>query len=235
MLLNLALAALIAAGAWRLREEWKEREARRLAVLGAKIALAAQPPAVPPPATTSVRAASYFDIAQKMLFAKDRNPQVIVEVKTPEPEKPLPPLPAVHGVMNIGDGPLVMMSDKPGGRQRGIHPGDKIGEYKLVSITSDEVELSWENRTVKKRLAEMIDRAGEKTAQAGGPSQQSVSTSTPPQPATPGKPEPGVKIAEGMSACQPGDDSPAGAVVNGMKKVVTQTPFGPQCRWEAVK
>ncbi len=234
MLLNLALVALIAAGAWRLREEWKEREARRNAVLGAKIATAAAPPSVPPPATTSVKAASYFDIAQKMLFAKDRNPQVIIEVKPVEPEKPLPPLPAVHGVMNIGDGPLVMMSEKPGARQRGIHPGDKIGEYKLVSISSDEVELAWENRTVRKRLAELIDRAGDKS-QAAAPAPQASAPAPAPPPATPGKPEPGKQIAEGMSACQPGDDSPAGTVVNGMKKVITQTPFGPQCRWEATK
>jgi hypothetical protein len=34
-----------------------------------------------------------------------------------------------------------------------------------------------------------------------------------------------------MKACQPGDTSPAGTVVDGYKKIVEQTPFGPACRW----
>ena len=75
-------------------------------------------------------------------------------------DKPLPPLPTVHGVMNIDGTPIVMMSDKAGARQRGIHPGDKIGEFKLVSVNNDELVLSWEDRTVSKKLEELIDRGG---------------------------------------------------------------------------
>jgi hypothetical protein len=38
-----------------------------------------------------------------------------------------------------------------------------------------------------------------------------------------------------VRGCKPGDDSPAGAVVDGFKKVVSATPFGSACRWEQVK
>ena len=187
-------------------------------------------------------ATSYLDIAQKMLWSKDRNSQVIVDPpKPPEPLKPLPPLPGVHGVMNLGDGPIVMMSDKPGARQRGIRPGEKIGEFKLVSVNSEELVLAFENRTVKKRLQELIDRGqdsglvGGSQAQGGSTSQSSAAAPSAVAPPPPAKPEPGGRLTEGLSQCQPGDTSPAGTVANGMRKVVSQTPFGPACRWEAVK
>ena len=35
-------------------------------------------------------------------------------------------------------------------------------------------------------------------------------------------------------ACKPGDNSPAGTVVDGYKKTVIPSPFGSMCRWEAV-
>ena len=159
--------------------------------------------------------------------------------KPPAPPKPLPPLPAVHGVMNLGDGPIVMMSDKPGSRHRGVHPGETIGEFKLVSVDSEELVLAFEDRTVKKRLQELIDRSQDNGPAGGGqgfaPGQGVAASSAAPPPPPPAKPEPGGKLSEGMSQCQPGDSSPAGTVANGMRKVVSQTPFGPACRWEAIK
>src|SRR5207245_540670 len=134
-LLNFALVALVAAGVWQLRKEKQEFRARVNRTLGNKPPLQKPPaplPSTPPPAVT---ASSYLDIAQKMLWSHDRNSQVILDPpKPPAPPKPLPTLPSVFGVMNIGDGPIVMMSDKPGARQRGVHPGEKIGEFKLVSV-----------------------------------------------------------------------------------------------------
>jgi hypothetical protein len=38
-----------------------------------------------------------------------------------------------------------------------------------------------------------------------------------------------------VKLCNPGDTSPAGAVVDGYRKVVTRTPFGEVCRWEPVQ
>jgi hypothetical protein len=240
-LLNFVLIAAISGGAWRLRKESQEFHLRERTTLSKKTAIPPTPPAPPAAPAPVVTATSYLDIAQKMLWSKDRNSQVVVDPpKPPEPPKPLPPLPAVHGVMNLGDGPIVMMSDKPGSRHRGIHPGDTIGEYKLVSVDSEGLVLAFESRLVKKKLQELIDRGQDTGPATGGQAQGSTANmgtvanaATPPPP--PAKPEPGGKLTEGLSQCQPGDTSPPGTIANGMRKVVSQTPFGPACRWESVK
>ena len=46
--------------------------------------------------------------------------------------------------------------------------------------------------------------------------------------------KPGVDVGEGLKGCQVGDSTPAGAVVDGYRKVIAQTPFGGSCRWEKV-
>jgi len=179
--------------------------------------------------------ASYLEIAQKMLFSKDRNSQVIVDPpKPPEPPKPLPPLPSVSGMMDIGDGPTVVMSEKRGGHARGVRPGETIGEFKLVAVKGDELTFAWQDRTVTRKLDDLIDRG---VADAGPATGGSTTASTPsPAPvAVVGKPEPGVQLSEGVSSCQTGDPAPAGTVVNGMRKEISSTPFGPACRWVAVK
>jgi len=237
-LLNFVLIAGIALAGWRLRKEAQDFEARERASLRAKAAFPAppaQPPAPPPPAVT---AASYLDIAQKMLFSRDRNSQVIVDPPAPpKPPKPLPPLPGVHGVMDLGDGPIVMMSDKPGARHRGVRPGETIGEFKLVSVNSEELTLAFEDRTVNKKLQELIDRNGGESGSAQGQGTPS-SAPTPAAAAAPapvGKSEPNAKLSETTATCQTNDPSPDGTVVNGMRKVVRHTPFGDSCIWEAVK
>jgi hypothetical protein len=236
-LLNFVLIAAIAAGVWRVRKDAREFDARKQATLAAKVPAAPAPPApaaVPPPA---VAASSYLEIAQKMLWSKDRNSQVVVEEK-PVEVKPLPPLPSVHGVINMGDGPIVMMSDKQGERQRGIHPGEMIGAFKLISVNSEELVLGFEDRTVKKRLQELIVHKEDPAPSSGGGQGGVANTGgvPPPPPSTVvGRPEPGVVLSEGVNNCQPGDNSPAGTVANGMRKVVMATPFGMACKWEAVK
>ena len=241
-LLNVVLIAALAGGAWRLRKERQDFRARKQATLAAKVPAAAPAPAPPAAAPPAVTASSYLDIAQKMLWARDRNSQVIVDPpKPPEPPKPLPPLPAVHGVMDLGDGPIAMMSDQPGARHRAIHPGEMIGKFKLVSVDSEEMTLAFEDRKVTKKLQELIDRGKDSAPPAGGAAVQgaagggSSTTAVAAPPAPAGKPEPGGKLTETLSACQPGDNSPAGTVMNGMRKVINQTPFGPACRWEAIK
>jgi hypothetical protein len=234
-LLNILLVAAIALAGWQLRKEARELHAREHATLDKHPpvpAPPAQPPAAPPPMVT---AAAYIKIADEMLFSRDRNSKVIVDPpKPPDPPKPLPPLPIVHGVMDIGDGPIVMMSEKSGGRHRGVHVGEKIGEFKLVSVNRND--LGFENRTVKKTLQELIDRGGGDAAPIagqGGPA--GGASSAPAPPPVVNKPEPNVKLSEDTATCQTNDPSPAGTVANGMRKVVMATPFGNACRWEAVK
>ncbi len=234
-LLNFALIAVVAAGGWRLRKEAQDFHARKLATFGTKVPIPAPPPpppAAPPPA---VKAATYLEIADKMLWSKDRNSQVIPDPPKPaEKPKPLPPLPSVYGVMNL-DGPIVMMSEKSGARQRGIRPGEKIGEFKLDAVNGEQLVFSWEDRTVTKKLDELIDRGVDSTPVVNASGPAAAASSAPAAPQVVGRPEPGVKLSEGINSCQTNDPAPAGTVVNGMRKVIRQTPFGNSCFWEAVK
>jgi hypothetical protein len=156
-----------------------------------------------------VTASSYLEIAQKMLFAPDRNSQVILDPpKPPDPPKPIPPLPGVHGVMDLGDGPIVMMSEKPGTRDRAVRPGESIGVFKLVSVDSEELVLSWEDRTIKKKLQDLIDRGVVDGGSAPGGGQSSsapAGAAVAAAPPTVSKPEPGVKLTEDTASCQTGD------------------------------
>jgi hypothetical protein len=104
------------AGAVHLRREWTEARAREQAVLLKRIRPVPPPPCPPLPATEPVKAADYNDIAQKMLFSKDRNPVVVVEPPPAPKVVPMPALPLFHGVVNLGDGPMAIMSEGPKGR-----------------------------------------------------------------------------------------------------------------------
>ena len=233
-LLNFVLIAAIAAGAWQLRKDAQEfRKRERMTLAGGPPAPAPLPPP-PAAAPQSVSASSYLDIAQKMLWSKDRNSQVIVDPPKKQEVKPLPPLPGVHGVMNF-DGPLVMMSEKPGARQRGVRPGEKIGNFKLVSVDSEQLTLAFEDRTVTKKLDELFDKGAEPGQAAAAAPAQAASNAAPAATPITGKAEPGAKLTDGLTTCNTNDPSPAGTVVNGMRKVVRQTPFGNSCFWEAVK
>jgi len=234
LLLNAVLLVTIGAGVWRLREAWQSARAREEAVLGRRVTpkLRGSAPAGPHP--EPVLATSYADIAEKMLFAKDRNPTVVVEVK-PEPPKPMPKLPALYGVMNLLDGTTVIMSEKPEMKHVGVRPGEKIGEFTLVAVNRDEITLDWEGKEVTRKIDDMIDRAGpvqpapSVATRRSGPAVVAPAQSQAPQ--KKGEPVPGVEVAKGIRACQPGDASPAGTVADGYKKLVTPTPFGDSCRW----
>jgi len=233
LLLNAALLVAIGAGVWRLREAWVAARAREVAVLGRRVTPKSMVSAPAGPRIEPVLATSYAEIAEKMLFAKDRNPTVVVEVK-PEPPKPMPKLPALYGVMNLLDGTTAIMSEKPELKHVGVRPGEKIGEFTLVAVNHDEITFAWEGKEVTRKIDEMIDRAGPVqpapgVAQRSGPAVVAV----PPSQAqhAKGEPTPGVEVAKGIRACQRGDTSPAGTVADGYKKLVTPTPFGDSCRW----
>ena len=245
-ILNLLLCALIAAAGWQLRRaslESGERE-HRMRKLPAK---AATPPSLPPAKEVQpLAAAAYSDIAQRMLFTKDRNPTVVVEVVTP---KPMPPLPVAFGVIQFADGPTVIMKEKPGAPERGIRPGEQIGEFTLISASSEEVALEWNGEKITKKLADLAER-GEQAATPVATVQPAVGAAPAASPgATPAPPQAagvnatsvgqsgafGVDLSGGNRACQQTDASPGGTVKDGMKKVVAVTPFGTSCRWEPVK
>ena len=230
--LNLALVATISVASWRLRDNWVAARERDRAILQARLKPQPPPLVVPTVAARPVAATAYATIAEKMLFSKDRNPSVVVEVAAPPKPKPMPPMPVLYGVMNLADGTTAIMGEKTGAEHQGVRPGDKVGEFTLVAVNNDEITLEWDGKDVTKKIDELIDRGAPQQRVPSTPSTQQRTQQSPPAPVRQTTPEPGVDVGNRIKACQPGDSSPAGTVSGGFKKVVTPTPFGDSCRWE---
>ena len=234
LLANVVLLALCVAGVVHLRRAWEDARLREQAVLEMRLHPAPPPPAAALPPAEAVKAAGYNDIAQKMLFSKDRNPVVVVEPPPKPKEIPMPPLPLFHGLFNLGQGPIAIMSDGAKGPHRDYQPGDKVGAFTLVAVNDEELVLEWEGKTITRRVDEILDRS---TAPPPSPGKPVAAAVAPPPPVamakTPGVP--GLDTGTGIRACQPGDTAPAGTVTDGMRKVIKQSPFGSRCYWETDK
>ena len=232
MLLNVALVALLALVVYRFHETWiavHEREAR---VLGQRIAPQKYPPLAAFAPVTPLVAASYIDVAQKMLLSRDRNSTVIID---PEPvkEKPkMPPLPAVEGLMMFGD-PGIIMTEKMGGSQKTYHKGETVGAFKLVGFDSEHVVLDWNGEIVERPLDELLEKTPPPSGGPGANTSAPAVANAAPAAATPQGP--GVDIGGGYHGCAPNDSTPSGTVQGGLRKVELNTPFGRSCRWEPVK
>jgi hypothetical protein len=153
MVLNLALLALAGSIVWILRAEWLAAQSRERAVLEKRVA---PKPVFSPPPSAPVKPASpaeYVEVADKMLFAKDRNPNVVIETPPPKPEPPMPALPNYHGQMSIGE-PVIFLS-AAGAAQHGFHAGDTVGDFKLVSFDTESVEFEWHGKSVRRKLDEI--------------------------------------------------------------------------------
>lgn len=233
LLLNLVLLALASAAAWQLRVRWLDGKAREQKLATSQVkpaAVAAMEPARPPQPASAV---AYGDVAQKVLFSRDRNPTVTVLAA---PVKPVPPMPVLYGVMDLGDGPVVILSEKQGGVNRGYSLGEKVGDFTLVALDNDELVLGWEGQEIRKKLLELRPKPGTPAPPAAiaaaaaspGAVVQSVT-------ALADAAGPGPQVTANMRACVAGDTSPAGTVKDGYRKVLSQTPFGSNCRWEPVK
>lgn len=240
--LNLGLLALLGTLGWMLRAHWMEARARHLATLAKNpkgtVLLAPPSPAPPEPAV----AGSYLEVAQKMLFSKDRNPNVIIEPPPPPPpkppEEPPPPRPEYYGQMGLFGEPVVLLGVEKGG-QKGFRPGDKVGPFTLVAFTNETITLEWKGKTLEYRLADLKPKDAV-TAQAPAPrvaakpaSSSSVIGGSDDKAAA-AAPELGAQVGE-TRTCVPGDNSPSGTVKNGYRKSSFTGPFGPVCSWEPIR
>jgi hypothetical protein len=232
LLLNLILLAAAAWAVVQLRAQYQAASRRDAAMLGQKLKPAPPPPYTPLLQVPPVVATAYSDIAQKMLFDKSRNPVVVVEPPPSPPPKIMPPLPVLHGMMNIGDGIIGVFSEKENTPDRDLRPGETIGQFKLVSVNPQEVVLEWDGVRISKRPDELERRkiadngpAGAVAAPAASPVTTVINVA----------PAPGADVGAGLRACTPGDKAPAGTVVDGYRKVESDTPFGKACRWEPAK
>jgi len=231
--LSLALLAALGLLTWQLRREYRDAKNRERALLNYKIVPKPPVPMAPLPKALPVAAATYAEVAQKNLFSRDRNPDVIVDPPAPPPVKPVPPFPVARGVMLWEGVPAtVVLSEKSGGPQKSYHVGDKVGDWTIASIDNTYVVFSWDGQDFKKRLDELLDRTPIQVAEAPAPN----APAQPAQANLAGKDGPSnIDIGSGVKACIPGDRSATGAVVDGYRKVVTDGPFGAVCRWEPVK
>ena len=238
--LNLLLLALLVLLAVQIRREWRAEKTREQAFLHKNIPLTPAAPLAPFVKPSPLLASSYALVAEKNLFSQDRNSNVILDPPPVVPEKPPPPFPVARGVM-LWDGvpPTVVLSDKSGGAQKGYHPGDQIGEWTIVSVDNQYVVFSWNGKQFQKRLDELLDKTALLTAETAAPA-PSAPVVTPAAPvvqnlSTTRSEGPGTDIGGNMRGCVAGDTTPAGTVVDGMRKVVSTTPFGSVCRWESVR
>ncbi len=241
ILLDVALAAVFCFLVFEMRREWVEAHARAQAFLSTKIAQVPATPLAPLPKVAPLAAVAYADVALLNLFSKDRNPQVVIDVEPPK-VKPIPAFPVARGVLLWeGTPPVVVLSLRSGGPQKGYHMGDRIGDWKILSVDNQYVVFEWDGKQFKKRIDELMDHAAETAQAPASPSAAAAASNAAPAAkaqslSDSGKSEHWVDVgADDMRGCKPGDDTATGTVVDGFKKVVSSTPFGSACRWEQVK
>jgi len=262
VLLNLALLALAGALVWMLRADWSGAQAKERAVLARKVEpkKILPPPSLPP--VKPVTPAEYVDVAGKMLFAKDRNPTVVVEAPPAKPEPPMPALPRYYGQMAIGE-PVALLSLPPAA-QRGYRAGDTIGDFKLVSFDRDNIEFEWSGKSVRRKVEDLRPKdeapaAASQRSAAAAPAATAAnvpnttssvgslsggkvtalgggsSTAGGKTEDTSGDSVLGPLQPDGSHACLPSDTSPSGTVHSGFIKTVTATIVGILCNWEKLK
>ncbi|MGI8991772.1 MAG: hypothetical protein ACR2I2_19605 [Bryobacteraceae bacterium] len=225
LLLNVALAALIGLAAWRLHERWIAENTHEQAVLQHAAKIAPPPPITPVPAPKPLSGAAYGDIAQKDLFARDRNPVVVIDPPVVVPPKPMPPLPLFYGVMNLPSGPIAIMSEKPNTKHMGVHSGDKVGEFTVLALDARQIEFEWDGKKIVRNVNELIDRSAQNTA-APAPT-VSAPAVTPPQPTVaPGNAAPGQVAGIPPAAVATDDGSYREKDKDGRTWLYRQTPFG---------
>jgi hypothetical protein len=185
-----------------------------------------------------VIAGGYSNVVQQTLFDRSRNPTVVVELPPPPPPpppKPIPPLPVYHGMMNLG-GITVVLSLDSNSPHQGLQIGESIGQFKLVGVNTEEITFEWDGQTIQKKLEELKDHtAASQQAAAATTAPLPVRTDAPAAPVQQTPRGPGTDMGGGFRACQPNDSNPAGAVVDGFRKVVLFSPFGQTCRWDPVR
>lgn len=247
LLLNALLGGLLILGASELYRQTLEAEARYLR-LEEPAGVATLPEAEAASAREAVRQADYLPIAERLLFHRDRNSEIIVEVAPPEVVQQ-PPLPALSGLVDLGGGPTALMAAKSGDTPTWFDLGDKVGDYVFAGVEGDKVKLTWSEQEFLVAREDMAaapppskktsgprksrdprtvaNEAAKPPAAAGGDGANLTAKAT-------GEANIGVgdEFAPGRFRVLPGDKHENGAEVKGYRKVVRQTPFGSQSWWE---
>ncbi len=249
-IVNLLLIAAAGALSMKLRADWMLANQRYATLAVPVAAKPGTPLQVNGPASGGPAVPGVADsIVQGNLFSPDRN-NVVAQIAL---KAAAPPLPVFLGGMDIGSGPLAFMVETgvPGTRQ--VRVGQMIGAYKLVKVAGTFVMVEYEGEQKRVDLSMApVDR---------GPAPVAASYAEPPRTApapavaitpaippvtnkpTPTNPSgnstgnPDTRTSYDMFGPGVGKDTyPAGAIVDGWRKVEHPWPFGgKQTWWERVK
>jgi hypothetical protein len=236
MALNAALAVGLALIAWQGRARWNEAQAQRRASLNLPVKRITPPPMTAVQKPEPVQAAKYVDVAAKNLFSKDRNPAVIVDAPKVEAPKIMPSLPIVYGALGLPSGISAIMAERSGAASRSVRVGDSIGDFKVVALDMRKVTFEWNGTLLARNLDDLADRSGGAAAGVAQVVASGPAVAAPPPPsAAPTSAVLGKEIGTPDAparACTPGDNSPAGTVVDGYRKTGAASPFGLMgCSW----
>ena len=239
LILDVVLVALLIYAGLQFRNIWLEAKAREAAKLNRPVPQAPAPQFPPTPVPPAVMAAKYAEIPQKFLLDRSRNSVVVVEPPPPPPPPPpMPALPVYHGQMNLGDGGglFAILSVSNTAPHQAVHKGEAIGQFKLLDVNREGIDLEWNGQKVHRKLYEITDHsAAAQQQQADAAPQRAVSAAPPAQPQQEQQPlGPGNPGFNGMRTCQANDSNPAGVVMDGYRKVIRPGPFGSTCLWEPV-
>ncbi len=235
ILLNSVLALVVIYGGVQLRNQYKAAKAREASLRRARVPPAPAPPFVPLPNDAPVLPSGYKDVAMKNLFHPSRDPNVAVEpLPPPPPPPPMPELPRYHGQMNLGDGPMALLVEKPGMQEKALKAGDTIGQFKLVDVNTNEITFAWtfNGELARRSLRELADASAAPAPAADNRPAAAAAPAPPPAPANLG---PGPLTGFGFKECIPNDSTPEGTVNGGFRKTISTTPFGKSCLWDPVK
>lgn len=238
-ILNLLLMALAGFAGREFRNCWLAGKNRERALLSHHLDAMFVPRFRATPMIPTLTPAGYARIAQEDLFDASRSAEVIVEkVPVPPPPQP-PPLPLFYGEMDLGDGPMAILSENPNAHQHATRPGEMIGPFRLTDITRQDLTLEWEGQVLRLSLDGLRNRDGAmpngamptETARAG---QTNVVSPLQAQ-QTPAASVIGLgTTANASRICAPDDGTHVGTDQEGFRKTQMQTPFGQACFWDRV-
>lgn len=241
LFVNLILLIVAASLGWKLRADWM-MAARRQAALAATSSTATLP--VAGPAAAPAPAGGWEVMVAGNLFFSDRNN----EMPRVAEKRPMPPDPILIGTMNLGRTKLALLleANQTGRMPRQVKEGEDFGGYKVAEIGDNQITVDWEG-TKKKVDVTSAPRAESQppayAPTASAPSAPTVgNTNSAPvsntsQVSQGGKTGPSDEIMPGTTSrrAYPGDNSPAGTVVNGFIKVERVSPFGKETWWQKVE
>lgn len=234
LVLDIVLVAAVVYVGFQLRDEARAAKVREAAALNQQLKPPPPPQYRPQPPEPPIMNSAYLNIPDKMLWDRSRNSVVVVEPPPPPPPPPpMPPLPVYHGMMSLGSSGLTAFFSLSANTQhQPIHIGESIGQFKLLSVNSDEIALEWNGQEVRKTVAELSGLKGTPAVQVA---QERTEVGPPPAVAPPPvKSGPGEMTAFGSKTCFINDGNAEGTVIEGFKKVNHTNPFGTNCTWEPV-